>query len=364
MPRVRDNWRRFRFTLNNPREDELRTIGQYLTTTAYMAAGIHFMVLQTEQGHEEGTTHLQGYCELTRQMRSSAVHLIPGFARIALLAAQASAQANINYCTKTDTRIEGLRGQCGTPRRRGQVATRTDMVSKIKAGGMTSKKIIADFPLQFLQNSGNIEKMMRILQKERDFPVQVDIYFGPTGTGKSWMARETNKGAYKVKWPENGGTWWWDFYEGGNEEGTGNDVVIMDEFRHNISYGRLLSLIDRGGFKIKYHGGMTEMNSHKIVITTNIEPENWYPKKNQEGFSMLKRRFRDFCTIYDFKIPDLEHWRSEYTGTTVKQFEEIVMRRRTTRIERTVSVQTLDFSIHVPRTTRNQTENNFANYGQ
>ncbi len=207
MPRVPDQWRRFRFTLNNPREDELSTLGQYLTTTAYIAAGIHFMVLQTEQGHLEGTTHLQGYCELTRRKASSRIHRIPGFARIALLVANATAQANIDYCSKSDTRIDGLRGQCGTPRRRGQVQTRNNMVELIKAGSMTSKKIIADFPLLFLQNSAGIEKMMRILQKERDFPVQVDIYFGPTGTGKSWMANKKHKGAYKVKWPENGGTW-------------------------------------------------------------------------------------------------------------------------------------------------------------
>ncbi len=364
MPRVRDQWRRFRFTLNNPTADELREFRKYLTTTAYTGKGIHFMVLQTEKGHNEGTTHLQGYCEMETVFRSARIHRIPGFARIALLAANASAQANIDYCSKSDTRVPGLRGQCGTPRRRGQVATRTDMVDRIKGGGMTSKKIIADFPLQFLHNSSNIEKMIRILQKQRDFPVDVHIYFGPTGTGKSWMANKQHKGAYKVKWPENSGTWWWDFYEGGNIDGSDHDVVILDEFRHNISYGRLISLIDRYGFKIKYHGGMTEMNSHTIIITTNIEPMNWYPKKDKEGVSMLHRRFYDYCTIYDFTLPSLEHWQSGYNGTTVKQFGEIVMHERTTPVERSVGDQAADWSFRTPARHGDQHGNNFANYGQ
>ncbi len=349
MPRVRDRWRRFRFTLNNPTDAEKVTIGSYLTTTAYVARGISFIVLQTEQGNNTGTVHLQGYCEMATQKRSSAIHRIPGFERIALLGADASAQANIDYCTKVETRVEGLHGRNGTPRRQGprRNVQRTDLIADIKAGGMTSKKVIADYPERFLHNAGNIEKMIRILQKERDFPVEVDIFFGPTGSGKSWKARHDNPGGYKVKWPENSGVWWWDFYQGGNEDGDEHDVVIMDEFRHNISYGRMLSLIDRGGFKIKYHGGMTEMNSHKIVITTNIEPENWYPKKDQEGFSMLHRRFCDFCTIYDFQRPALEHWEPEYTGTVVKQFSEIVCVRRTNRVERTVGLQPeLNFNVN------------------
>ena len=190
-------------------------------------------------------------------------------------------------------------------------------------------------------------------------------------------------GAYHVKWPENSSTWWWDYYEGGkkddgnesdniedsddeDEQPLGHDTVIMDEFRHNISFGRMLSLIDRGPFKIKYHGGMTTMNSHTIVITTNIEPENWYPKKDKEGFSMLRRRFNDFCTIYDFTLPTLAHWQQGYTGETEKQLHEIVCVERTQLVPRTVGPTNLNFrftnTVTIPAGNGDSTGNGFLDF--
>ncbi len=272
-------------------------------------------------------------------MRSTRVHRIPGFSRIALLSSPANAQVNIDYCSKTDTRIEGLRGRNGNPAHSVQARqnpTRARMVQQIKAGGMTSKKIIADYPLLFLHGAHNIEKMIQVLQEDRNFAPKVKIYFGETGCGKSWKALRDHPGAYHVKWPEKSGTWWWDYYDGGNAEDEDHDTVIMDEFRHNISYGRMLALIDRGPFKIQYKGGMSTMNSHTIVITTNIEPMNWYPAKDQEGFSMLRRRFNDYYEIYDFTLPNRPEWQPGYSGDIEKRFTDIRCIRRTQPVQRTV----------------------------
>ncbi len=321
--RKRDSWRRFRFTLNNFREDETAHLRRYLTTDEYKLAGIRFMVLQTERAPTTGTLHYQGYCELSKQMRSAAVHKIPGFERIALLGADRSRAANITYCTKTATRVDGLHGQCGVAARLAGQEDRQIMISKILDGGYTALQAVNDHPDQFLSAHAGIIKMIGILQKPRNFPTKVHIYYGPTGSGKSWKARHDHPEAYPVKWPEAGSTWWWDFYHGGNTNGNLHDTVIMDEFRHNISYGRMLSLIDRGSFKIKYHGGMTEFNSHTLILTTNIAPHNWYPSKDEDGFSMLLRRFHDYCTIYNFVLPDLPHWQMNYQGDTKRRFEEI-----------------------------------------
>ncbi len=353
MPRARQmQFRRFRFTLNNPTEGETAEFTKYLTTTAFSAQNIRFIILQTERGHgttdnPEGTLHYQGYVEfMTGTKRTStAIHRMPGFARCAVLTADASSAANIRYCSKEDTRVIGLHGQNGSPVRSRGADQRLAMIEKIKEGGMTSKKIIADFGDQYLSAAANIEKMIAHMQPPRDWPMEIDILFGPTGSGKSWKAHHDNVGAYEVKWPETGNNvFWHDRFEGGNDEGTGHDTVLWEEFRHNIPYGRMLKFFDRYGCKVKFHGGMTEFNAHKIVITTNIEPMNWYPKKDQEGISMLHRRFNDFCTIYDFSLPTLTHWQKGYTGTVVKQFSEIICHRRTVPIERNVPAQ-LDFSL-------------------
>lgn len=355
-------FRRFRFTLNNPTEAETTQFRSYLTTTAYTAQRIRFIILQTERGHGTvevpgGTLHYQGYVELQNGVRrtSTAIHRMPGFARAAVLTADASSAANITYCSKEDTRVDGLHGRNGTPVRTRNSDMRLSMIEKIKEGGATSKKIIAEFPEQYLSGAANIEKMIAHLQPARDWPMEIVIYFGPTGTGKSWKAHHDNVGAYEVKWPESGNNvFWWDRYEGGNDDGVDHDTVLWEEFRHNIPYGRMLKFMDRYGCKIKYHGGQTEFNSHRIVITTNIEPMNWYPKKDQEGVSMLHRRFHDFCTIYDFELPDLPHWAADYTGDVLKQFSEIVCSERVVAIERDVPRQEYNFArqnqqeVHIP----------------
>ncbi len=332
----RDQWRRFRFTLNNPRTDETGHLRRYLETDDYKLAGIRFLILQTERGLKTGTLHYQGYCELLKNMRSNAIYKIPGFARISLLGADASRASNIRYCSKTKTRVDGLHGQCGHGARQAGKQDRQILIEKILDKGYTAALAAKEHPDQFLSAHAGIIKMISILQEARDFPTEVHIYYGPTGSGKSWKARHDHPGHYKVKWPEAGSTWWWDFYNGGNTSHTLHDSVIMDEFRHNISFGRMLSLIDRGGFKIKYHGGMTEFNSHKIIITTNIAPHNWYPNKDTEGFSMLLRRFHDYCTIYNFVRPDLPHWQDGYKGDVKRRFEEIRFRIQVDMPERTV----------------------------
>ncbi len=355
-------FRRFRFTLNNPTAAEIAQFTSYLTTTAYSEQNIRFIILQTERGHgteavPEGTLHYQGYVEFaTGTTRTSTrIHRMPGFARAAILTADASSAANIRYCSKDDTRVDGLHGRNGNAVRTRGADQRLSMIDRIKAG-TTSKKIIADFPEQFLSSAANIEKMIALLQKERDWAMDIVIFFGPTGTGKSWKAKHDNPGAYKVKWPEKGNNvFWWDHYDGGNDDGEGHDTVIWDEFRHNISYGRLLGFSDRYGCKIKKHGSMTEFNSHKLVITTNIEPMNWYPKKDTEGFSMLARRIHDYCTIYDFTLPTLDHWQQGYTGNVVKQYREIICVERTIPVIRDVEGP-LDFS--APQSNRDGFGNN------
>ncbi len=78
--------------------------------------------------------------------------------------------------------------------------------------------------------------------------------------------------------------------------------------------------------KVEYKGGNREFNSKKLVITTNIEPMNWYPGKDEEGFSMLKRRLDNFAKIYDFAD-------AGYNGM---DFDDIAFQERVIEIDRTV----------------------------
>jgi len=88
--------RRWCFTLNNPGEtdaDHLR---------ALFPERLSFLVFGREHAPGTGTVHLQGYLELSRAARLSALKKILGLPAIHLEPAKGNAQQNIDYCRKED----------------------------------------------------------------------------------------------------------------------------------------------------------------------------------------------------------------------------------------------------------------------
>ncbi len=45
---------------------------------------------------------------------------------------------------------------------------------------------------------------------------------------------------------------------------------------------------------------MCNMVATTIIFTTNTDPIEWYPNIPYENKTALRRRLRDFATIYDF----------------------------------------------------------------
>ncbi len=128
---------------------------------------------------------------------------------------------------------------------------------------------------------------------KRDWAMQVHIFVGPSGTGKSYTAQHENPDAFNVPWPM-GNRWWWPSY-------TGQHCVIMDEFRHQIKMDVMLKMMDRYAWALEAKGRNFQFVSHKIVITTNIDPKDWYKKVPLGAKAPLERRIREFATIYDFE---------------------------------------------------------------
>ncbi len=146
--------------------------------------------------------------------------------------------------------------------------------------------------------------------------MDIEIWYGPTGCGKSWSAFHTEEGLrlgqYKVTWPEKGG-WWWPNYNG-------EHLCIADEFYGQIPFRKLLSWMDPNGFMIQYKGGNKEFLSKKMIFTTNLKPTDWYRKVQDR--SPLWRRMRDYCKVYKYQVPT--NWDDP---NYVKKQEDIVRHR-------------------------------------
>ncbi len=380
--RKTDAWRRFFGTINNPQAETTKILKSYLETEAYKRHNISGIVLQTERGESTGTLHYQLYCEITKdkKLSSKQIHKIPGFARMALKKPPRSTRKAIQYCQKQNTRVNGLRGYNGIFRGYKDSPEKQEIYDKIYDGQMTAMEISKLDPELFLRSHTGLQKMIGLHQKHRDFIPKIIFYVGPTGCGKTIKMIAEHHGAYPFSWPK-GSTMWMDNYHGGNSAGTGHDCIMFDEFTSSrIGCTILMDICSSKPFPVQFKGGWTTLNSHTLIFTTNEEPMNFYPNLATKNFAMLKRRLIQYAKIYDFVLPQGDHWRPDYQGPKISietRLPQIQCTLRTEIKPRTVGPNFQDYGNQnyrrYPNMTghkRNRNESPtpitgpYANYGQ
>lgn len=282
-------FRNFVFTLNNPTDEE-RTLFRSLISTRdndRASRSIRYIVFQEEQG-TEGTVHLQGYCELSTRRRFLWIRRNIN-CRMHIERRRGSQSQAIAYSQKEESRVEGgLAGEGGLRANSSREDRLQPLVELLQAGEELND-VEDEFPVQMTLHKDKIQDFAIRCKGTRNWPMQIEIFVGKTGTGKSYTAKQENPNAYYVPWP-TGGRWWWPDY-------TGQHTVIMDEFRHQIKYDVMLKMMDRYSWSLESKGRSFQFVSHKIVITTNIHPKNWYPNLTRETKAPLARRINEFAQI-------------------------------------------------------------------
>ncbi len=289
------------WTLNNPtvvEEENIKGRNEF-----------SYIIYQEETGDEE-TPHLQGYLELKKVKSFKKLKKIIGIrAHLERRKERNSNEKSIHYCKKP---IEGCnckhcvnarnlpnnglvipinRFETGIPKKNAGRVCKT-IIDAIK-GGTTKKKIMDEFPEDYLKLHTGIDKMIETYQPKRTTDPKVLILYGDTGSGKTYFAMNKWPDAYVCKWPHGKNVWWWNNY---NHE----PVVIFDEFWNQPKYGDLLALLQGYPFTVQIGTGRsTQMNSTHLIFTTNIDPEKWYP--NEPFRRSLIRRLNDYAVIYDCK---------------------------------------------------------------
>lgn len=110
---------------------------------------------------------------------------------------------------------------------------------------------------------------------------EVFAYVGSTGVGKTKQAWDEMPHAY----PKDPSSKFWCGY-------SGEEHVIIDEFRGQISIGHLLRWCDRYPVIVETKGGATILKARRIVLTSNLPLIRWYPELDEETFNALKRRIK------------------------------------------------------------------------
>lgn len=296
------------FTLNNPQDEEIHT--PFADTSK-----IRYAIWQLEEAPDTHTPHLQGYVEFKKPTRLAACKKL--HATMHWETRQGTREQAINYCKKEDSRYEGPKElvgphSIGTEAEGGQ-GTRTDLgaVQQAIDGGASERQIATQHFEPWCKFFRAFERYRRIVGQQRDWPVDVEVFLGRPGTGKSRRAMQENPGAY---WKPRG--IWWDGYEG-------QDVAVLDEFFGWLTWDALLKTCDRYPYILETKGGSANCLVRKVVLTTNRWPNRWYgPNYPFEAFARRVTKWVYFLSEEEtFEYTSFEVMQQRHADTLPRDLE-------------------------------------------
>lgn len=239
-------------------------------------------VWQLERG-TEGTTHYQGYMELNKRMRSTELHKISWLSRSALFVRRGTVKQCYDYCTKTETRVEGpwMIGDWSTVKQTKNSVLQlacTDILA-----GKSINHVAREYPGAYARYCRGLRDLATIIKGSSIPPwrkVEVLVLQGDTQLGKSRYALDLAM-AYTGDFDEvyildasNNSNVWFDGYYG-------QKVLIIDDFGGFIKYRHLLRILDGYKVRLEVKGGFTWAAWTKVIITTNLMPDEWYKRAGE-----------------------------------------------------------------------------------
>lgn len=256
------------FTLNNYTEVEVESIKKLEEKCTYLVFGY-------EVG-ENGTPHLQGYIEFANARALGGVKKLIG-SRAHLEPRMGTSKQASDYCKKDEKFFE-----CGELSNPGKRTDLLELKASVEEGNVDV--IETHFEL-YCRYRGGINDLIdkQNLKKKRTEMTKGIWFHGPTGSGKSHRAFEM-AGDDVYVWCDDGG--WWDGY-------TGQETVVINDFRGGIKYNELLQLVDKWPHSVRRRGKVPmPFTSKTVIVTSSLPPEKVYRNVDAEdSIDQLLRRF-------------------------------------------------------------------------
>lgn len=275
------------FTWNNPQDIP------GITSKLQGWSQVTYCVFGEEIAPNTGTPHLQGYLEFknpvewkTCQKKLNNSHMEER---------KGSAMDASNYCKKGEQSHEEWKdkkqdgenfgtnakvtewGEISKQGKRNDIHEATEMIQS----GKRMREVAMEHPVPFVKYHKGFQALQKILIEPRNEVPEIKIFYGLTGSKKSFTARQWLESDFYVWHPQQGQ--WFDGYEGEKK-------VLFEEFRGQVPWGMLLSLLDRYDCKVQYKGGIMEFVGTKIAITSPVHPMFWYKLTGDDRLDQLYRR--------------------------------------------------------------------------
>lgn len=185
--------------------------------------------------------------------------------------------AAYDYVFKEDTRVEGTQFKLGErPMQRNSPTDWDHVWESAKVGAL--EQVASDVRIRCYNQ-------LKRIRQDHVKPVSMErrafFFTGPTATGKSRRAwDEAGLEAYS----KNSRTKWWDGY-------SGQENVIVDEFRGVIDVAYLLTWLDRYPVSVEVKGSSEPLCATTFWFCSNLTLRECYPDLDEPSFAALTRRF-------------------------------------------------------------------------
>ena len=270
------------------------TNNNFITSTLdVLPEKIRFIVWQTEQAPSTEHHHLQGYLQLHSKARLSTVKsLIAGAfgGSPSCQIARGTAEQNIAYCTKEETRLFGP-WQMGAPVTAGQ---RTDLEAAcalIKAN-KTLEEVAESLPATYVRYHRGLGSLRTILAgslgKMRS-TFRLVYLWGAPGCGKTSAAR--------IRWPD--AYWLTENKEAWMGTYDGQTTIVVDDFAGIMPLQHVLRLCQPQPYEAPVKGGHTWVGASTVVLISNQDPDSWYTnERNYPAWISRLQPERNGCVIH------------------------------------------------------------------
>lgn len=305
---------RWTFTLHKSTEPKRRpqedTEEQFAMRKLATLQETRFLIWQWEKT-TDGNHHIQGYIEWQNHKTMNATKAAIGFNHVHLEVAKGTAEQNIKYCSKEDSRVAPeLAGREGEPAQQGQRNDWHGIRDKIKAGTSLKELCETDPHMVGKYPSGVSTLMKNLSRPERRHPVSIFYWTDESGAGKTRWTTETfseadpsgtpkeYREAYWVPDYSGSGPVWMDGY-------SGQRVCVFDEFTGQYPRNFILKLMDGQPITVMTKGGSTPFQATVLVFLSNYAITSMYHEQIV-GLPPFQRRLIDFGI--DIKDPTSRRW--------------------------------------------------------
>lgn len=265
--------RAFCFTINNWEDEDLERLKRLKS--------VKYLIVGDEVAPNTGTKHLQGYVLFKNPRSTNMKSLKKAFGqKTHIEICKGDLSSNVKYCSKDKIIYEY--GE----RPKGQ-GTRTDLhqIKNLIKNGTKVDDLLQENPYLYHQYGRTLSKLedVTLRKRFRTWETKGEWIYGETGTGKSHYAFKDFNPETHYRWIDDNG--WWDGY-------TGQEIIIIDEFRGQIPYNILLQLIDKYPFSVKRRcREPIPILAKKVIITSSMHPEDVYSNLSlSDSLQQLERR--------------------------------------------------------------------------